>query len=147
MQTLKLLSENLQYVPANIVWYLADIAEFKGKQDLYTKQSPQKLKALREHALIESAVASNRIEGIEIDRKRINTVVFGRPLLRDRDEEEIQGYRDALELIHNNFKELKLNEKTIQLLHKMSRGKIWDAGRYKEQDSNIIEKKPPLPAF
>jgi hypothetical protein len=47
---------------------LTDLAESLGKQELYTRQSPQKLKVLREHALIESAVSSNRMEGVEIDR-------------------------------------------------------------------------------
>ena len=142
MYTLKLFSENLQYIPSHTAWYLSDIAEYKGKQDLFIQQSPQKLKVLREHALIESAVASNRIEGVEIDQKRVGTVVFGQPLLRDRDEEEVQGYRDALELIHQKYQELKPHEKTIKLIHKMSRGIIWDAGKYKEKDSNIIERQP-----
>jgi hypothetical protein len=53
-----------------MAWYIADIAEARGRQKLYTRQVPQRLKALREHALIESAVSSNRIEGIEIDQKR-----------------------------------------------------------------------------
>lgn len=65
--------------------YLSDLGEAKGKQELSTKQSPQKLKALREHALIESAVSSNRIEGVEVDRSRVGTVLFGKALLRDRD--------------------------------------------------------------
>lgn len=142
MHTLKMFSENLKYVPSQTAWYLADIAEYKGKQDLFIQQSPQKLRVLREHALIESAVASNRIEGVEIDRKRIGTVVFGRPLLRNRDEEEVQGYRDALELIYEKSKELKTDEKTIKGMHKISRGISWDSGKYKEKDSDIIERLP-----
>jgi len=54
-------------IPASTAWYLAAIAESKGKQELFKRQSPQKLKALREHALIQSAVSSNRIEGVTID--------------------------------------------------------------------------------
>ena len=83
MHTLKQIADKLREIPASAAWYLSDISEFKGKQELYTRQSPQKLKVLREHALIESAVSSNRIEGVEIDRKRIGTVVFGKPLLKD----------------------------------------------------------------
>jgi hypothetical protein len=51
-------------------------------------QSPQKLKALREHALIESAVSYNRIEGVEVEQSRIGTIIFGQTLLPDREEEE-----------------------------------------------------------
>lgn len=142
MHTLKQLAERLETIPTNAAWYLADISEYKGKQELFTRQSPQKLKVLREHALIESAVSSNRIEGVEIDRNRIGTVIFGRPLLKDRDEEEIQGYRDALEWIHSRSTGIKIHESTIKKLHKMSRGNIWDAGKYKEKDGDIIERLP-----
>lgn len=142
MHTLKRLTTGIENIPAGIAWYLADISEAKGKQDLYANQSPQKLKVLREHALVESAVSSNRIEGIEIDRKRIGTVIFGRPLLKSRNEEEIQGYRDALEWIHGNANDISFSESTIKKLHKMTRGKIWDAGKYKEKDGDIIERLP-----
>ncbi|MFV1976362.1 MAG: Fic family protein [Candidatus Scalindua sp.] len=142
MQTIAKFSAGLKTVPAGITWYLADIAEAKGKQDLYANQSPQKLKALREHALIESAVSSNRIEGVEIERKRVGTVIFGKPLLKDRNEEEIQGYHDALQWIHTENKTIRFNETTIKKLHKMSRGKIWDSGKYKEKDGEIIERLP-----
>ena len=67
--------------------YLADLGEAKGKQELFTKQAPQKLKVLREHALIESAVSSSRIEGVEVEQSRIGTLIFGKPVLQDRDEE------------------------------------------------------------
>jgi len=63
---------------------------------LFTQQSPQKLKILREHALIESAISSNRIEGVNVDQSRIRTIFFRKTLLKDRDEEEVRGYRDAL---------------------------------------------------
>ena len=116
MQTLAKFSEGLETIPAGVTWYLADIAEAKGKQDLYTKQSPQKLRVLREHALVESAVSSNRIEGVEIDRKRIGTIIFGSPLLKDRNEEEIQGYRDALTWIHAASESIHFNEPTIKKL-------------------------------
>jgi Fic family protein len=142
MHTLKQISGKLLQIPASAVWYLADISEFKGKQELYTRQSPQKLKILREHALIESTVSSNRIEGVEIDRTRIDTVVFGKPLLKDRCEEEIHGYRDALEWIHSQGEKIKINETTIKNLHKLSRGNIWDAGKYKEKNGDIIERLP-----
>ncbi|WP_374682351.1 hypothetical protein [Accumulibacter sp.] len=82
-------------------WYLADLGEFRGKQELYTRQSPQRLKALREHALIESALASKRIEGVSIEAARVRDVlVTARPLFCDLDEEEVRGYRDALAWIH-----------------------------------------------
>jgi Fic family protein len=97
---------------------------------------------LREHALIESAVSSNRIEGVTVDQSRVKAVVLAKSPLRDRDEEEIRGYRDALDLIHDQNARLSISEKTILQLHKISRANIGDAGQYKKKDSDIIEKLP-----
>src|SRR5205809_5448578 len=110
MMTLRQFAEQAPAIPAATTWYLADVAQALGKQELFTKQAPQKLKALREHALIESAVSSNRIEGVEVERKRVGTVVFGKSSLRDRDEEEVRGYRTALDLIHTNGAAQPLDE-------------------------------------
>lgn len=142
MMTLRLLARKFETVPASTSWYLADLGEARGKQALFTRQSPQRLKTLREHALIESAASSNRIEGVEVDQARIATIVFGTPLLRDRDEEEVRGYRQALTLIHEAGASLPVTEETILNLHRMARGEIWDAGKYKEKDGDIIEKYP-----
>jgi Fic family protein len=142
MRTLENLSPGLKTVPAATTWYLTDLSEARGKQELFTKQSPQKLKVLREHALIESAVSSNRIEGVEIDQKRIGTVLFGRPSLRDRNEEEVRGYRNALKLIHEQGAKLAMSEETILQLHRLCRGEIWDAGKFKKEESDIMEKFP-----
>jgi len=62
MKTLQQFMTGETSISPAISWYLADIDEAKGRQELFTRQSPQRLKVLREHALIESAVSSNRIE-------------------------------------------------------------------------------------
>ncbi|MGA3141822.1 MAG: Fic family protein [Verrucomicrobiota bacterium] len=139
MMTLRQLAAEPPTLPTRTTWYLTDLAEARGKQELFTRQSPQKLKVLREHALIESAISSNRIEGVEVDKSRVATLMFGKPALRDRDEEEVRGYRDALNLIHQNSAKLPVSETTIKKLHKLSRGEIWDAGIYKEKDVDIIQ--------
>jgi Fic family protein len=142
MMTLKQFASKPETIPASTSWYLADLGEARGKQELFTKQSPQRLKVLREHALIESAVSSNRIEGVVIEQARVATVVLGKSVLRDRDEEEVRGYRDALKLIHEQGAKLPVSEETMKKLHRLTRGDIWDAGKYKEKDSDIIEKYP-----
>jgi Fic family protein len=141
MTTLQQLSGKSD-IPVITAWNLADLSESRGKQELFTKQSPQRLKMLREHALIESAISSNRIEGVTVDQSRVQAVVLGKSLLRDRDEEEVRGYRDALKLIHEQSAKLPISEKTIKQLHFLSRAKIGDAGKYKTKDSDIIEKYP-----
>ena len=138
--TLKKFSRKPETIPSITSWYLADLGEARGKQELFTRQAPQKLKVLREHALIESAVSSNRIEGVEVEQKRIHTLIFGKPLLKDRDEEEVRGYRDALNFIHGQGAKIPISEGTILKFHQMIRGEIWDAGKYKEKNGDIIEK-------
>jgi Fic family protein len=142
MKTLQRIQDRKLQIPMTVSWYLSDIGRAQGIQDLFKRQSPQRLKVLKEHAIAQSAVSSNRIEGVEIDQSRIGTVVFGRPALKDRDEQEVAGYRDALNLIHTQGSALPVSEKTILKLHKLSRGEIWDAGKYKDKPVDIIEKLP-----
>src|SRR5512138_1794832 len=127
MMTLLSFKKGVGAVPVATAWSLAELGQALGRQELYTRQSPQKLKVLREHALIESAVSSNRIEGVTIDQSRVGTVIFGRPTLCDRAEEELRGYRDALNLIHQGAARLRVDVPTILRLHKLSRGDVWDA--------------------
>jgi Fic family protein len=142
MMTLRQFAEPPEAIPTATSWYLADLGQALGKQELFTKQAPQKLKAMREHALIESAISSNRIEGVEIDGARVGTVVFGKRHLRDRDEEEVRGYRKAHDLIHTRAAKLPIVETTIRKLHSLSRGGLGDAGEYKETENDIIEVLP-----
>jgi len=142
MNTLRLLSQAGTTVPVGTSWYLADLGKARGQQELFTRQAPQRLKTLREHALIESAVSSNRIEGVTVQPDRVRELILGQPLLRDRDEEEVRGYRDALTLIHENPAVLTVSDATIRRLHQLTRGEVWDAGKYKDKDSDIIERYP-----
>src|SRR5258708_29194299 len=139
MMTLRQLAAEPPTLPMRTAWYLTDLAEARGRQELFSRQSPHKLKVLREHALIESAVSSNRIEGVEVEKSRVGTLIFGKPALRDRDEQEVRGYRDALKLIHEGGAKLPINEATIRKFHKLCRGEIWDAGQYKQKDVDITQ--------
>ena len=134
MKTLQQFEKKIESIPTVTSWYLADLGEARGKQELFTKQSPQKLKALKEHALIESAISSNRIEGVTVDQARVATIVLGKAHLKDRNEEEVRAYRTALYWIHREGSKIPISEKTILKLHAMSRGQIWDAGKYKEKN-------------
>ncbi|MDI6687832.1 MAG: hypothetical protein QME06_06370 [Desulfobacterales bacterium] len=96
MMTLRKFSAGLSTISTITGWYMADLSKAQGKQELFAHQSPQKLRILRKHALIESAISSNRIEGINVDRSRINTLILGKPLLKDRDEEEVPALQPTL---------------------------------------------------
>ena len=142
MKTLELLCRQPLQIPTATVWLLGDLAEYRGKQELFTKQAPQRLKKLREHAFIESTVASNRIEGVEIDQKRVGTVIFGHKQLQDRNEQEVRGYQAALALIHEQQARLELSPGLILKLHALTRPDGWDSGQLKNEDGEIIEKHP-----
>jgi Fic family protein len=140
MKTLKSFARAMPQIPTATVWLLNDLAEYRGKQDLFTKQSPQKLEKLREHAIIESAVSSNRIEGVEIDCRRVGAVILGKELLQDRNEEEVRGYQTALAWIHDNSPKISVSSATIRKLHALTKPGLWDSGEFKEDDGEIVEK-------
>ncbi|MBN1841075.1 MAG: Fic family protein [Deltaproteobacteria bacterium] len=142
MKTLEQLSTRPEMIPAITTWYLTHLAEAKGKQALFLKHGLQRLKALREHAIIESAISSNRIEGVRVDQARVQAVVLGKSRLKDRDEEEVRGYGNAINLIHEEGADLEVSEEAIFKLHRLARGGIWDSGKYKEKESDIVERCP-----
>src|SRR2546423_1872290 len=132
-------------VPLSTLWLIADIAESKGKQELFARQSPQMLKALRETALIQSVESSNRIEGVTVEAARLRPLVLGQAKPRDRSEEEISGYRQALSLIHTNAADLQIDPALIQRLHQIIQAGSGDAGTWKSVNNEIIELRPGQP--
>jgi Fic family protein len=133
-------------VPTGCVWLLTDIAESKGRQELYTRQSPQILRALREQALIQSAESSNRIEGVTVDPHRLRPLVVGDARPADRPEEEVQNYRRALNLIHTNAADLPVTPEVLRRLHATAQEGAGDAGEWKRSPNDIIEVRPGQPA-
>lgn len=129
-------------ITGSTVWLLTDIAEAKGRQDLYTRQAPQILDALRELALIQSVESSNRIEGVTVEAKRLGPLVVGDARPRDRSEEEIRNYRRALQTIHARAAELSIDPDLLCDLHRTIQQGVSDAGRWKQRDNDIIELRP-----
>lgn len=86
-----------------ILGLVAQIHEFKGRQELYLKQKPAVLERLVEIAKVQSTEASNKIEGIVTTSTRIKQICDDKTTPRNRDEEEIMGYRDVLNTIHENY--------------------------------------------
>ena len=126
-------------LPPSTVWLLTDIAEAKGQQELYTRQSPQILRALRETALVQSVESSNRIEGVTVQADRLRPLVLGKARPHDRPEHEIFGYRQALNLVHTNARQLALKPDTLLHLHRLCQETCGDAGQFKAVDNEIIE--------
>lgn len=117
--------------------------EARGKQDLWMKQKPDTLEALREQTIIQSAESSNRIEGVTIPVDRLRPVVLGKAKPRDRSEEELAGYRQALDWIFSLKHGVIIKPSVIQKLHEFSQGGFsGDAGEWKKRDNEIIEILP-----
>ena len=100
-----------------IVSYLTQIHEFKGKQELYIRQKPVELDRLIEIAKIQSTEASNRIEGIVTTNARLKKLVENKTTPRNRDEKEILGYRNALNIIHESYEHIAVSPNYILQLH------------------------------
>lgn len=98
---------------------IAAIYKEVGKQELYLKQRPEELKKLINIARIQSTEASNAIEGIVTTNTRIKQLVEEKTTPRNRDEQEIAGYRDVLNIIHENYDVIKVTPNYILQLHKM----------------------------
>jgi Fic family protein len=137
-------------LPPATVWLLGDVLEGKGRQALFVKQAPQVLKALRDVALVESAESSNRIEGVTVERARLRPLVLGNARPRDRSEREVQGYRNALNLIHTAADRLPVAPDTLRNFHRLIQEDSGDAGEWKKVDNEIIEVRagaPPVVRF
>ena len=85
-----------------IINLVSKIHEHRGKQDLYIQTKPDILKSLGSIAKIQSTDASNRIEGIFTSDGRLRAIVEKKTEPNSRNEQEIAGYRDVLNLIHEN---------------------------------------------
>ena len=132
-------------LPLSSVWLMTDIAEAKGRQDLYFQRPPEVLTSLRETALVQSVESSNRIEGVTVAPDRLRPLVLGNDRPRDRSEEEIQGYRRALELIHTKASELAITPELFQRLHATIQEGSGDAGQWKRVDNEIVELREGAP--
>ena len=104
---------------SEILGLIAAIYKEAGKQEMYLKQRPEELEKLVEIAKVQSTEASNAIEGIVTTSIRIRQLVEEKTAPRNRDEQEIAGYRDALNIIHENFDAIPITRNYILQLHKV----------------------------
>ena len=103
---------------SNIINLISKIHEYKGKQSYLLDTKKDTLETLLKVARIQSTSSSNKIEGIYTTDKRINEIVNQKVEPKNRNEEEIAGYRDVLTLIHENYNFIDINQNTILQLHR-----------------------------
>ena len=101
-----------------ILGLVAQIHEFKGRQEMYLKQKPSALDKLIEIAKIQSTESSNKIEGIVTTSTRIQQLFNEKTTPRNRDEEEIMGYRNVLNTIHESYEYIPIRASYILQLHR-----------------------------
>ena len=123
---------------------IAAIYKEVGKQELYLRQCPEELEKLVEIAKIQSTEASNAIEGIVTTSTRIRQLVEEKTTPRNRDEQEIAGYRDVLSIIHESFDVIPITQNYILQLHKILYGHMNNpiAGRTKSVQNYISATYP-----
>lgn len=129
---------------SEILGLIAAIYKEAGKQELYLKQRPDELEKLVEIAKIQSTEASNAIEGIVTTSTRIKQLVEEKTTPKNRDEQEIAGYRDVLNIIHENFDAIPITQNYILQLHKIMYSHMNNpmAGRTKNNQNYISATYP-----
>lgn len=129
---------------SEILGLIAAIYKEAGKQELYLKQRPEELEKLVEIAKIQSTEASNAIEGIMTTNTRIKQLVEEKTTPKNRDEQEIAGYRDVLNIIHESFDAIPITQGYILQLHKIMYSHMNNpmAGRTKNNQNYISATYP-----
>ena len=125
----------------NIINLLSMIHEYKGKQTLYIEAQPDILTSLLSIAKIQSTSSSNKIEGIFTTEERLNEIVNEKVKPKTRNEEEIAGYRDVLNTIHDNYDYIDINSNVILQLHRdlYKYSGISYGGKFKNSQNYIEE--------
>lgn len=134
---------------SNIINLISKIHEYKGKQSYLLETKKDSLETLLKVAKIQSTSSSNKIEGIYTTDKRINEIVNQKLEPKNRNEEEIAGYRDVLTLIHENYNFIDINQNTILQLHRdlykytgySYGGKFKNSQNFIEEENEKGEKK------
>ena len=129
-----------QLLTPEIVGLLTRIHEYKGEQTLFIEAQADTLAHLTEIAKIQSTEASNRIEGIYTSDERLRLLVKDKTIPHTRSEQEIAGYRDVLNSIHESYDYIPIKPSIMLQLHRdLYRFSGINGGRYKNTDNVIAE--------
>jgi len=131
-----------------ILQLIAYIDYFKGKWNNIEKLENKYLKELRNIATVSSIGSSTRIEGATLTDKEIQVLLNEIKItkLKTRDEQEVIGYFEALEVIFENYNEIQISENYIKQLHqlllKYSKKDERHRGKYKSLSNSVVAKFP-----
>jgi Fic family protein len=120
IKRMNLWEKKIQITP-KILKLIAEIDEFKGSWAALGQLAPDKLIGLKRVATIESVASSTRIEGVKLSDSEVKALLTGLNInsLKNRDEEEVAGYADLMNLIFESHRELPFSENIIKQLHQI----------------------------
>ena len=125
---------------SEILGLVSGIHEYRGRQELYLTQKPAVLDKLVEVAKVQSTESSNAIEGIFTSNTRLNQLMQSKTTPKNRDEEEIAGYRFVLDMIHESYEYIPISSNYILQLHqnlyRFTNRSI--GGHFKNSDNHIV---------
>jgi len=128
-----------QPISQNLLMTVRTLGEFRGRQGLFAKQSPEVLETLRRVAMIQSVESSNRIEGVTVGADRLQALMAHKTQPRDRSDGEIAGYRDVLADIHTNATRLRVTPSLIRDFHRRMYARTKEkGGEWKTKDNAFI---------
>jgi Fic family protein len=131
-------------VSHEVLALVSEIDEFKGRWEALKTLSPERLRALRRVATIESIGSSTRIEGVRLTDRQVETFLANlqRDSFKSRDEQEVAGYAEAMDLLFQSWEEMALSENHLKQLHavllKFSAKDEHHRGHYKRTPNTVV---------
>jgi hypothetical protein len=106
-------------VSHELLQLIAEIDEFKGKWEALKNLAPERLRQLRKVATIESIGSSTRIEGSKLSDAQVEMLLsnLSKTSFKSRDEQEVAGYAETMDLVFQAFEDMSLTENHIRQLH------------------------------
>ena len=130
-------------ITPEILGFIAELDEFKGAWRALGTLAPERLSALRRVATIESIGSSTRIEGSKLSDREIEKLLSNLEIksFHTRDEQEVAGYAETMELIFQSWDEITLTENHVRQLHrdllKYGEKDAHHRGEYKTQPNSV----------
>jgi Fic family protein len=130
-------------ITPKILKLIAEIDEFKGSWLALGQLAPERLTSLKKIATIESVASSTRIEGVKLSDQEVKTLLSGLDInsFKNRDEEEVAGYAEVMNLIFDGYEEMNLHENLFKQLHqvllKFSSKDVRHRGDYKKLNNHV----------
>lgn len=137
------MKEPLINITKDILGLIAQIDEFKGTWKAIDILASDRLNALKKIATIESVGSSTRIEGVKMTDKEVEALLAGLDTrsFRSRDEEEVAGYAEAMNLIFDSHEHIALSENYVKQLHRIllqySKKDVRHRGDYKKMPNHV----------